>query len=144
MNDSYFNQPILGPQPPDFTGFPSDNTALQVTNNVTARNGIKLADGSVAPMTVTTAGSPTIPANTTNMSLIAWVFPTPVLTAEPVNAGVVVMGASSSGGMEALCYTGAVGGNTTTSIWTICGTVRTRAMLPRLPRHPTSGPWWPG
>ena len=65
----------------------------------------------VGTMTVTTAASPTIPANTTNVLVVAWVYPTAAI--EPTNAGIVVMsgGSGSVAEVDGLCYSGAYSSN---------------------------------
>jgi hypothetical protein len=87
---------VTGPQPPNFLGFPANNGGLEMIPTTPSNNW------------VATAGSPTIPPGCTNMTLIAWVYPTATL--ESNSAGIVVM--RSGGQLGGLCYSATYGGGT--------------------------------
>jgi hypothetical protein len=99
---------IAGPEPPAQTGFPNPNYALFTTNVITGYESSFNTEGAPSNATVITAGSPSLPANDTNMTIVAWIYPTAAI--EPADAGIVFMRTGQQ--VDGLCYGNAYGGNT--------------------------------
>jgi hypothetical protein len=110
-NSPPYGTPVIGPDPDNgFQGFPANNGAVEVTNNLTADEATTAPPPTgVAQSAVITAGSPSIPAGTTNVSLVAWIYPTGLT--EHANASIAVMQTANGSQMDGLCYSSGYAAN---------------------------------